>query len=150
MRITRLAILFSGYFLLLSCSPKNLIHIGQIKNIQLKGLEGKAFLCQAELEIENKYFLPFHLVAGELKVFASDQVIGNIQIKDTIHIKAREKKTYTINFNVMLNNDDLGFISFVQKFMNSSNSVISIKGNIHAHSLFINRCILIDIPINNW
>jgi hypothetical protein len=142
-------IFFSGFIFLSSCSPENYINIGQIQSIKINGLEDKGISCQAEIEIENKYFLPFKIYPDELKVYTSEQVLGRIVSKGPIHIFAKQKKVYKIEFKVVLGDEYSGLLSIIQKLSNSHGNY-SIRGNIKARSFIIKRRIPIDMHLNDF
>jgi hypothetical protein len=139
---------FVGSIFLSSCLSEDSIQVGQIENIKLTGFEDNAILCQAELQIENKYFMSFKVDADDLKVYAADKILGSIQLRSKLFIKAKEKKNYLIDLKFLLADGNSGIISIIQKFSNG-NANLSIKGNIKAHSLFIRKKISIDIPLIN-
>jgi hypothetical protein len=141
-------IFLANFILLSSCLSENSIRVGQIENIKLTGLENNAIICQAELQIENNYFLPFKLNAGDIKVYVSDKILGSIQIKNTLRVKAKEKKNYVIEFKFVPANGNAGILSLVQMF-NKGDANFTLKGNIKAHSFLIYKNIPIDIPLNN-
>jgi hypothetical protein len=138
----------SSLIFLASCVPENSIQVGQIENIKFTGIENNAILCQAELQIENNYFLPFKLDADEINVYASDKILGSIQLKNTLHIKAKEKKVYEIEFKFIPAVGNGGILSIIQMF-NIENINITLKGNIRAHSFLVNKSIPFEIPINS-
>jgi hypothetical protein len=142
-------IILTGSIFLSSCISENSIQVGQIENIKLTGFEENAILCQAELQIENKYFMSFKIDLDDLKVYASDKILGNIQLRNTLRIKAKEKKNYTIQLKFVLADGNVGILSIIQKF-NNGNADITLKGNIKAHSLLINKRFPIEIPLINY
>jgi hypothetical protein len=148
MKLFYKTLLFTSIIVISSCSPENYINIGQIQNIKVNGFEENALRCQAELEIENKYFLPFKIYSNGLKVYAYDQVIGRIEIKDPIHVKAKQKKVYTIVFKFEPIDEYSGIFSIIQKLTNA-NGNFSIKGSIKARSLLIKRNIPVEMNLND-
>lgn len=147
MRKANLLILLISYILLASsCSKQHLVQIGQLKNLNVLGFEENALSCQAELEIDNRHFLPFKLDAGELNLYSSNKVLGTIEISKPLRIKALLKKTYRIDFKLKIRNTQNGLSSLIQKFFGKSINY-RIVGNIHAHSFLMNKDISIDVPL---
>lgn len=145
-KIKKFSILIFSFFAILSCSSENLIQIGLLHNIQIYGIENKTILCHADLEIDNRFFLPFKIETGELKVNLSQKVIGNIKLMKPIHIKALRCKKYKVDFMIEITDTHLGILSLVQHFV-GQNIDCRVKGRLYMHSLITARDISIDMPL---
>ena len=136
------------FLFLLSCNPGNLITIGKFEDIKLTGLESGALKFQTKVEIESRYFKTIKVYADDLAVYVSDKILGKIQIVDPILIKPKEKKIYTLDFKLILSENEKGLFSLFQNF-NMDTSEFVIKGNIRARSFLVRKNIQVNIALNN-
>jgi hypothetical protein len=146
MKLNYCILLISGIFFFTSCSVKDNFSVGNIENLKIKGFESKTVLCQAEIEIDNRNCMAFSLVANELKVFASDKILGNIEITNPVKIKAKEKKVFVIDFKFILEENQSGVFSVVQNFTSGNHDIV-IRGNLKARSFLYSKKIPIDMKL---
>jgi PBP1b-binding outer membrane lipoprotein LpoB len=133
-----LAVLFA------SCM-KNSVEVKQIKNISLLGFEYNSVLAQAEIEINNKYFLPINIQSANMSIISNNDSIGSVEIKKPVKIKARKQDTYVFDFRIK-SNQALNFMSLMTNFLNNKSN-FKLSGTFNAHSFIISRNIKVSEPL---
>ena len=135
--------------LFVSCSIDKEIQIGALNNIILKGMADNTIKCSADIQITNNSAFSYKLETNELHVFAADDDFGIVKLTNEIKIPKHTNKNYTIDFEVAINNSEVGIISAVNSLMGKKTKY-SLRGEIKARSCIFHKTIKVNETLGNW
>jgi len=119
-------------FLLFSCSGIEEIKVGNIRNIELKGINNNVIDVELTLPVENPNSFNVKLKDANLEVTNVETVIGTITQLDDIVISAKTTKDYTIHVKVTLVGRNINLLSIYSLFNNKPD--LRLSGTIKVRS----------------
>ena len=119
-------------FLLFSCSGIEEIKVGNIRNIELKGINNNVIDVELTLPVENPNSFNVKLKDANLEVTNVETLIGTITQMDEIVISAKTTKDYTIHVKVSLVGRNINLISIYSLFNNKPD--LRLSGTIKVRS----------------
>jgi hypothetical protein len=119
-------------FLLFSCSGIEEIKVGNIRNIELKGINNNVIDVELTLPVENPNSFNVKLKDANLEVTNVETLIGTITQMDEIVISAKTTKDYTIHVKVTLVGRNINLISIYSLFNNKPD--LGLSGTIKIRS----------------
>jgi len=119
-------------FLLFSCSGIEEIKVGNIRNIELKGINNNVIDVELTLPVENPNSFNVKLKDANLEVTNVETLIGTITQMDEIVISAKTTKDYTIHVKVTLVGRNINLISIYSLFNNKPD--LRLSGTIKVRS----------------
>jgi len=119
-------------FLLFSCSGIEEIKVGNIRNIELKGINNNVIDVELTLPVENPNSFNVKLKDANLEVTNVETLIGTITQMDEIVISAKTTKDYTIHVKVTLVGRNINLLSIYSLFNNKPD--LRLSGTIKVRS----------------
>ena len=119
-------------FFLFSCSGIEEIKVGNIRNIELKGINNNVIDVELTLPVENPNSFNVKLKDANLKVTNVETLVGTITQMDEIVISAKTTKDYTIHVKVSLDGRDINLLSIYSLFNNKPD--LRLSGTIKVRS----------------
>ena len=119
-------------FLLFSCSGIEEIKVGNIRNIELKGINNNVIDVELTLPVENPNSFNVKLKDANLKVTNVETLVGTITQMEEIVISAKTTKDYTIHVKVSLDGRNVNLLSIYSLFNNKPD--LRLSGTIKVRS----------------
>jgi len=126
-----------------SCIGEEDISIGEVKQFQVKNIAGTNIKCAAEIEIENKYFLPVTISEGNLEAYSGKDQIGKVVLLKPVRIKSKTKEVYLLDLEIEITKPLSGLKSVIGSLFGKK-SDYELKGTLMARQLLISRKIEIN------
>lgn len=126
-----------------SCINLEELQIGEIKNIQMKGLNNNLITLQITVPIQNPNPYRLKIKGGDLKVSVNNNEIGKIKQMENLVISAKSSKDYDIRIVVEITNITGGLAS-AYRLVQGNNADIRLTGKIKVQSFLYFKSIEIE------
>ena len=131
------------FFLVVSCSPVEEVHIGPATGIEINGLSGKQISFKVMVNIENPNRQSFTLRTLDLDVLLNGKYIGKIKSTEKVNIPKRSSQVYTFPLSAELKSISLSIFALTDLFLRRYIDV-ELRGMAKINSGLIRK----TIPIN--
>jgi len=137
-------IVFTFFFLFMtSCAGIRELQIGEVKNIQMKGMNNNEITLQMTVAIQNPNAFRLKVKNSDIKVSVSGNEIGRIKQMDNLVISANSMKEYDIRVVVEITNFLAG-LSSISKIMKGNDADIRLSGKLKVQSFLYFKTIDIE------
>ena len=146
MKKAKIGLVFTVIFIstvLTSCFSLQELKIGEIKNIQMKGLNNNLITLQITLPIENPNPYRLKIKSSDLKVVVNKNEVGKIKQMENLIIPGKSSKDYDVRVVVEITNIAGGLMS-AYKLVQGSNADIRLSGKIKVQSFLYFKTIDIE------
>lgn len=128
---------------IMGCVKLEELKIGEIKNVQMKGLNNNLITLQITVPIENPNPYRLKIKSGDLKVFVNNNEVGKIKQMENLVISAKSSKDYSVKIVVEITNLTGGLASAYQ-LVQGNNADIRLSGKIKVQSFLYFKTIEIE------
>jgi len=125
-------VLVTVSFLLASCSGIEEIKVGNIRGVEIKGINGDVLNVEITVPVENPNSFKVKLKDADLTVNNGETLIGTVQQMEDIIIPGNSSKEYPIRVKVKLANFNNNLFSIYSTF--SSNLDLRLSGTMKVGS----------------
>ena len=148
--------LFSGFFTLVvctllytSCVTIQEVKIGNVRNVEVKGLNNNVITIDLMLPVENPNNYRLKVTDANLKVTSGNKEFGKVKQMSDLTISKKSSKTYPVRVGIELTNVNDGLLSSL--WMISMKSLdLRLSGSIKVKSLFYRKTfVLKELKISN-
>lgn len=144
--IYKLIIWAGSIFFLLSCSPIQELKIGNIHNVEFKGLTNNNLSLIVTVPIENPNSLKIKLKDAEFTVSNGNMVLGKINQTEPLVIAGKSSNDYPIRVNIELTGVNTNLLSLYSLI--NSKPQLSVTGSVKVRSgLYRKKFKLDNYPI---
>ena len=146
MRKAKIGLIFSIVFIstvLTSCFQLQELQIGEIKNIQMKGLNNNLITLQITVPIQNPNPYRLKIKSGDLKVMVNNTEVGKIKQMENLVISGKSSKDYNVRVVVEITNIAGGLAS-AYKLVQGSNADIRLSGKVKVQSFLYFKTIDVE------
>jgi LEA14-like dessication related protein len=146
MRKAKIGLIFSIVFIstvLTSCFQLQELQIGEIKNIQMKGLNNNLITLQITVPIQNPNPYRLKIKSGDLKVMVNNTEVGKIKQMENLVISGKSSKDYTVRVVVEITNI-VGGLASAYKLVQGSNADIRLSGKVKVQSFLYFKTIDVE------
>lgn len=105
------------FFLVVSCSPVEKVHIGPATGIEINGLSGKQISFKVMVNIENPNRQSFTLRTMDLDVLLNGIYIGKITSNEKVNIPKRSSQVYTFPLSAELKSISFSVFALTDLFL---------------------------------
>jgi LEA14-like dessication related protein len=102
--LLRITVVVSLVLAFNSCNDIQEIKVGNINEVEIKGIQGNMITIKATVPIENPNNFDVKLTEADLKVYMKNNEIGKVKQIDDILILGKTSKDYPITITVELTN----------------------------------------------
>jgi LEA14-like dessication related protein len=126
-----------------SCGNFSKITIGNITDLEVKGIENNALVVTVRIPVENPTLHKITVTDFNSKVFINDQYLGKINMEDKILFPAKSDDVYEVDMNIRLANL-FGAALTMMNLRSGQRIKLRLEGELTGRSALMKR----KIPIN--
>jgi LEA14-like dessication related protein len=127
-----------------SCSSFKELKIGNVRNVEIKGISNNVVTLEFTIPIENPNTFGLTVCGADLKVFTSKKELGKVKQMSDIDISGKSAKLYTVRVAIELTNIGNSFSSMLELYSLKTMD-IAMSGTVKIKSLFYRK----TLDINN-
>ena len=129
--------------LLTSCLTRESVDIGEIQQLEIKGVERNVVFMRISLPIENPNNYKISIEEIYLEFSLDSEHLGNLSSNKKIEIPAQSRELHEFDLELELKNAFLGALSIIQQF-SKKNAEVNINGWVKARALLVQK----KIPVS--
>lgn len=140
-------LLFTAFLCtLLSCGEIKEVEFGRIENAKILNANMKALEVEFAVRIKNPNNFGFTVTKSDLDLSINGKKLGEVNLKEKVHIKADSDQPYTFTITSDLSESGAGGLPALMGIIQSRSPRVRLKGDLKVRSfLFFSKKIPVDV-----